>query len=163
MARKVFFSFHYQRDIFRVNVVRNSWLTRGGQAQTFFDRSLWEQVQRRGDQAIRNMILKGLHGTSVTVVLVGAETYGRKWLTFEIEESYRRGNGIIAVHINGIKAPPLLLADQKGKNPLSYWQPPASKGGQNFSEVFASYDWVGDNGFANLPRWIEEAARKAGK
>jgi len=28
MARKVFFSFHYERDIWRASIVRNSWVTK---------------------------------------------------------------------------------------------------------------------------------------
>ena len=41
MARRVFFSFHYERDIWRANVVRNSWLTKDREAAGFFDASLW--------------------------------------------------------------------------------------------------------------------------
>ena len=78
MARKVFFSFHYQRDLWRVNVVRNSGVVEGVSAAGFHDQSLWEETKRKGDDAIKKLIDSGLDGTVVTVVLIGAETASRK-------------------------------------------------------------------------------------
>ena len=37
MARKVFFSFHYRRDLWRVNIVRNSGAIEGVAAAGFHD------------------------------------------------------------------------------------------------------------------------------
>ncbi|MET0103262.1 MAG: TIR domain-containing protein [Sedimenticola sp.] len=72
MARKVFFSFHYQRDVRRVVQVRNSWVVRSkGEAQPFYDKADWETVKRTG---IEKWIDNQLSGTSVTVVLIGNET-----------------------------------------------------------------------------------------
>ena len=51
MARRVFFSFHYQRDLWRVNVVRNSAMVDGVSAAGFHDQSLWEETKKRGDVA----------------------------------------------------------------------------------------------------------------
>lgn len=39
MARRVFFSFHYERDIFQANVVPNSWRTGDREAAGSFDAS----------------------------------------------------------------------------------------------------------------------------
>lgn len=103
MARKVFFSFHYQRDLWRVNVVRNSAMVDGVSAAGFHDQSLWEETKKRGDDAIRKLIDTGLEGTSVTVVLIGAETAGRKYVSYEIEKSIARANGLLGVRVNSIK------------------------------------------------------------
>jgi hypothetical protein len=46
MARKIFFSFHYQRDLWRVNVVRNSGAIEGISAAGFHDESLWEETKK---------------------------------------------------------------------------------------------------------------------
>jgi hypothetical protein len=108
MARKVFFSFHYQRDLWRVNVVRNSGLVEGISAAGFHDASLWEETKRKGDDAIRRLIDDALNGTSVTVVLIGAETANRKYVSYEIEKSIKRGNGILGIRVNNIK-------DQNGR------------------------------------------------
>jgi hypothetical protein len=46
MARRVFFSFHYD-DIWRVNQIRNSWLvTRDGETAGFVDKAEFEIVER---------------------------------------------------------------------------------------------------------------------
>ena len=75
MARHDFFSFHYQRDIMRVSQVRNSWVTKNnGTTAGFWDAANWESVKRGGDAAIKRWIEEQLDGTSVTVVLIGAET-----------------------------------------------------------------------------------------
>jgi hypothetical protein len=103
MARKVFFSFHYQRDLWRVNVVRNSGTVEGTAAAGFRDASLWEEAKRKGDSAIKALIDDGLVGTSVTVVLIGAETSKRKYVDYEIRKSLAVGNGVIGVRIHGIK------------------------------------------------------------
>jgi hypothetical protein len=48
MAKRVFFSFHYQDVIdFRVNVVRNHWLTKPDRSLAgFFDSSIWEDAKK---------------------------------------------------------------------------------------------------------------------
>jgi hypothetical protein len=103
MAYKVFFSFHYQRDLWRVNVVRNSGAIEGVAAAGFHDESLWEEARKKGDDAVKRLINDGLNGTSVTAVLIGAETAGRRYVSYEIERSVARGNGILGIRINNIK------------------------------------------------------------
>ena len=77
MARKVFFSFHYARDLWRVNVVRNSGMIEGVAAAGFHDASLWEETKKRGDEAVKRLIDDSLRDTTVTVVLIGAESTGK--------------------------------------------------------------------------------------
>src|SRR6185295_11928641 len=103
MARKVFFSFHYGRDLWRVNVVRNSGAIEGFAAAGFHSPSLWDATRRDGDDALQRLINKGLEGTSVTVVLIGAETASRAWISYEIEQSIARKNGILGIRINSVK------------------------------------------------------------
>ena len=103
MARKVFFSFHYERDIWRANVVRNSGIVEGSAAAGFHDASLWEEAKKKGDTEVKTLIDKGLVGTSVTVILIGAETSKRKFVDYEIEQSTARGNGLLGIYISGIK------------------------------------------------------------
>ena len=48
MARRVFFSFHYERDVRRIQQVRQSWVMRpGGEAQPFYDAAEFEDAKRR--------------------------------------------------------------------------------------------------------------------
>ncbi|MCB0109299.1 MAG: TIR domain-containing protein, partial [Caldilineaceae bacterium] len=82
MAKRVFFSFHYQDVIdFRANVVRQHWLTKPDrQAAGFFDASIWGNAKLSGDTAIKRVINAGLERTSVTCVLVGSDTWARRWV-----------------------------------------------------------------------------------
>jgi hypothetical protein len=64
MARKVFFSFHYERDLWRVNVVRNSGVVEGVSAAGFQDASLWEETKKKGDDAVKRLIDSGLSATT---------------------------------------------------------------------------------------------------
>ncbi|HWR15637.1 MAG TPA: TIR domain-containing protein [Terriglobales bacterium] len=102
MARRVFFSFHYE-DIWRVNVVRNSHVVEGCSAAGFQDASMWEEAKKKGDAAIKKLIEAGLSGTSVTAVLIGPHTYSREYVNYEIERSIERGNGLLGIYIHQIK------------------------------------------------------------
>ena len=44
-----------------------------------------------------------MDGTSVTVALIGAATSNRKYVSYEIEKSLLRGNGMLGIRINNIK------------------------------------------------------------
>jgi len=102
MARRVFFSFHYQDVIdFRANVVRNHKITKDDNSG-YFDASIWESAKKQGEVALKRLINGGLDNTSVTAVLVGSQTYARRWVHYEIMKSLERGNKLVGVHINGI-------------------------------------------------------------
>jgi hypothetical protein len=163
MARRVFFSFHYERDIWRANVVRNSWVTQPGREDAgFWDGSLWEHAKRLGDDAVRHMIDEGLKNTSVTVVLIGTETADRKWVRYEIKESYNRGNGLLGIYIHNIPDQNR-RTNPKGENPLGRVY--VERGGRKvyLSELYPVYDWVHDNGYSNIGSWVEMAARAANR
>ena len=145
MARKVFFSFHYQRDLWRVNVVRNSSVIDGIAAAGFQDESLWEETRKKGDGAIKSLISKGLESTTVTVVLIGAETANRRYVSYEIEISIARGNGILGVRINNIK-------DKDGRT-----DPP----GQIPEALTKINAPVYNYEYGKLGDWVERAYKKA--
>jgi len=98
--RKVFFSFHYQRDIWRVNQIRNIPKIISVAAAGFQDASIWEKARKKSDEAIKLLINKGLEGTSVTVVCIGSKTAGRRYINYEIARSLERGNGLIGIQIH---------------------------------------------------------------
>lgn len=117
MARSIFFSFHYS-DVssFRANVVRNSWVTMNNLV-SFIDKSAWEEAQQKGTIEIKKLIEKWLKGTSVTVVLVGTETFSRRWVKYEIVKSFVEGKGILPIYINRIPSKNEGIKG-KGINPL---------------------------------------------
>jgi len=56
MARRVFFSFHYERDAVRAAQVRNSNVIKNKSIETsdFIDAAKWEEIKRGGDEAIKH-------------------------------------------------------------------------------------------------------------
>ena len=171
MARRVFSSFHHQKDSWRVGQVRNSWLLQKGESNKFMDAAAWEQVKRKGDTAVKAWIDRELNGTGVTVVLIGQETAMRPFVRYEIEESFRRKNGLLAIHIHGIKNSDKKTS-RKGRNPLDDFTAMVDhpflgifghKTEKRYSEIFQTFDWIQDDGRRNMAAWIEEAARKVGR
>lgn len=166
MARRVFFSFHYDEDIWRVNQIRHVGVTRDWETMPFLDAASWEAVKRKGEAAVTAWIDRQLDGTGVTVVLIGSQTADRKFVKYEIQESYRRGNGLLGIYIHGLKNQEKQTA-YKGRNPFDNftvqvdgWFGPTTK---RLSEIYPTYDWIGDSGYRNIGQWIEDAAKKAGR
>jgi len=129
MARRVFFSFHFERDIWRVNQVRNSNVVAGIDRAGFYDHSEYEEAKRKGDETIKRLIREKLEGTSVTIVLIGKETASRPYVQYEIEQSIERNNGLLGIHIHHLKDQHGYI-DTRGPKP---WVPA--------SVEFPAYDW----------------------
>lgn len=164
MARKVFFSFHYKRDAVRAGQVRNSNVVTSNTIETssFIDAAEWESVKKKGEQGIKNWIADQLHGTSVTVVLIGAETSKRDWIKYEIDESLKRGNGLLAIYIHNCRDF-AVNCDSKGVNPFDNLTVTRNGVSQKLSAIYKTYDWIDNDGRTNLGSWVEAAAKQAGK
>lgn len=159
MARYVYYAFHFQRDIQRANVVRNSrTVLAAGEEVGYYDRSLWEEAETKGDDAIQKLIDDGLIGASVTIVLIGAETYKRRWVLYEIAESYNNGKGLLGIRLNNIEDWNG-NRDWAGPNPFDY----VTVGQSPLSGMYPVYDWITDDGYNNAAGWIEQAALDAGR
>src|SRR2546427_4348468 len=100
MARRVFFSFHYSPDNWRASQVRQMGVIEGEPPVSDND---WETITKGGDAAIQRWIDSQLSGKGCTVVLIGAGTAGRKWINYEILNSWDDGKGVVGVHIHGLK------------------------------------------------------------
>lgn len=134
------------------------------------DAAAWEKVKKKGDVAVKAWIDCELKGTSVTVVLIGQHTASRRWVKYEIEQSYKRGNGLLGIYIHGIKDDKQ-QSSQRGHNPLDdvevritrsfvFWDYCSI---EKLSELFTTYYWYYDDGREHLASWIEDAARKVGR
>lgn len=164
VARYVYYAFHFQRDIQRANVVRNSRTVRAaGDEVGYYDRSLWEEAQTRGDAAIQKLIDDGMVGASVTAVLIGAETYSRRWVLYEIAQSHNLGKGLLGIRLNNI-ADWAGHTESPGPNPFDYLTVDRGLFGTvALSTLYPVYDWIVDDGYNNAARWIEQAAIAAGR
>jgi hypothetical protein len=155
MARKIFFSFHYERDAWRAGQVRNCNMLPSEDQVGFIDAVDWESIKKQGSEAIKRWIAKQLNGTSATAVLIGSETAGRGWVQHEILESWNRGNGVFGIWIHNVKDVNK-NTDTRGANPFESFKLPD---GTLLSTVCKMYDWVQDEGRDRLGTWADEAAR----
>lgn len=135
--RRVFYSFHYEPDSWRVSQVREIGTIEGNQPANDND---WEVVKKGGDRAIRSWIDDQLHGRSCTVVLVGTGTAGRKWINYEIVKSWNDEKGVVGIHIHGLKDRDGRVST-KGKNPFSAID--YGRAREKLSSVVKCYDPVG--------------------
>ena len=115
MTRRVFFSFHFEPDSWRVAKVRQIGAIEGDALLSDND---WEAVKRGGPAAIEAWISGQLKGTSCVVVLIGSETSSRKWVIHEIEKGWNSGKGVVGIHIHNIWDRNNQTSS-KGANPLS--------------------------------------------
>ncbi|MDP3209099.1 MAG: TIR domain-containing protein [Rhodoglobus sp.] len=171
MGRNVFFSFHFERDHWRVGQVRNC------QAlidlPPYLDWAEWEKIKRQGAGAIRAWIDSNLRGASVTCVLIGNESWTREWMIYEIEQSYLLGKGMVGIWIHD-------LLDQNGKtdspgqNPFQYAKTPDGRSVESAmiaaGRPIAHYNWKAAkaslhdaSGATNLAAWVEAAAKAVGR
>ncbi|MBX8938990.1 TIR domain-containing protein [Enterococcus hulanensis] len=154
MSKRVFFSFYYENDLSRALVVKNNWALKENEESGFINKAEFEGIKRDGEDSIRRWIDKQLAGTSVTVVLIGSETLDSKYVQYEIEQSYERGNAIMALKIGKIKnlsqktsiSQSVVKIVGKKKNGELLW----------FDEIIdGEYDYIKNDGYNNLEKWIE--------
>jgi len=159
VARKVFISFHYDPDNWRVQQVLNIGAIEGEKTCSANE---WEKIWRGGEAAVKSWIEKQLEGKSCLVVLVGAETSRRPLVIYEIERAWNTGKGVVAVRIHG-----LLDRHQEqssaGGNPLAelhFISQPSkllSSVAKLYDPPYSTSQYVYAHITDNLDRWIEEA------
>lgn len=102
IKRKVFYSFHYENDVFRAAQIRNIGTIEGNEPVSEND---WEEVKREGDEAIKKWIDKNMQNRTCLIVLVGSDTANRPWVQYEIKHAWERKMGIFGIYIHNIKDP----------------------------------------------------------
>lgn len=100
MPKKVFYSFQYQPDNWRVHQVINARAISGGAA---FIPQEWEKVRRQTDAAIEQWIHTQMNYSKAVIVLVGETTAESRWVRYEIEKAWNDRRPLIGVRINGLK------------------------------------------------------------
>jgi hypothetical protein len=163
MARRVFYSFHYQPDNWRAATMRMIGAIEGNRPATDND---WESISRAGDDRIKRWIADQMNGTSCTIVLIGAETAGRKWINYEIIKAWDDGKGVLGIYVHNL-LDKSRLRSSKGSNPFDSIG--FGNTGRKLSSIVRAYDplgWDSKDVYAsiseNLGGWIDEAIRIRG-
>lgn len=149
MARRVFYSFHYDRDNWRASTVRRIGTVEGNRPATDND---WEAVKGGGDASIKRWIARQMKSRTCTVVLVGTHTAGRKWINYEIVKSWDEGMGVVGIHIHGLKNKDSKVST-KGANPFTSIT--HGKTGKKLSSIVKCYNPIGSNSQERY-NWIKK-------
>lgn len=156
MTRKVFYSFHYENDVFRVQQIRNMGLFEENQPATPND---WEKIKKEGKESIKKWIDENLQGKSCLIVLVGSDTANRKWVQYEIKKAWDEGKGVLGIYIHNLKDPKTGKSKQ-GQNPFEQF---TFDDGSKLSEVVKCYNPKYSDAYNdiknNINNWIEEAIK----
>jgi len=113
MRRKVFVSYHHDKDQLKANHLRTTY----GSNDTLIDRSLSDAYDSASNDYILQQIrTHHLKDSSVTIVLIGSETYKRKWVDWEIYSSLRpygarKRNGLLGIYLPTAYITPARLQD----------------------------------------------------
>lgn len=100
IKRQVFFSFEYNKDVWRAAQVRNMGKVSGN--STFSDND-WEEVKSKKTADIEDWIDSQMKMRSCIVVLVGKTTSSRHWVRYEIEKAYELNKGIVGIYVHGLE------------------------------------------------------------
>lgn len=172
--RQVFYSFHFNKDSWRAGQVRNIGVVEGNEPVSSND---WEEVQRKGEDAIKRWINTNMNYRSCVIVLIGSETSSRKWCKYEIERAWKEGKGIVGVYIHNLKNG-FGEQDIKGHNPFESFcidktfnyiaehRNPADNNEINLSRICKAYDppyvtstFVYEYIKDHINEWVEEAIK----
>lgn len=157
MPKSVFYSFHYDRDHWRVQTVQKIGKIEGKPALNAQD---WETVRRQSKDAIERWIDQQMKYKNAVVVLVGAETSTRHFVDYEIRKAWNDRRPLVGVRIHGLK-------DQNGDQDPPGSNPFASvklTSGRFLSEFVTLHDPVGTTSqqiYAsisdNIEAWVDRA------
>jgi hypothetical protein len=163
IKRQVFYSFHYDKDVFRVQQIRNIGALEENKPVSANE---WETVKKGGDKAIEKWIDDTMKSRSCIVVLVGHETSTRKWVDYEIRKAWNDGKGVLGIYIDDLidprysTIPPLYGRSHKGANPFD--NIPLTNGNK-LSSIVKCYSPPSVDTYkniaANLEAWIEKAIK----
>lgn len=114
VAKSVFYSFHYDQDVHRVQLVRNIKVLEG---QPLLNSQEWETLRRGGDVAIKKWIHDQMSYKKAVIVLIGRYTAGRRWVIYEIEKAWADKKPLLGIRIHGLSS--LGTVDTAGANPFA--------------------------------------------
>lgn len=152
--RQVFYSFHFDNDVMRVQQIRNIGAIDDNKPVSAND---WEEVKKKGKASIEKWIDDNMSYRSCVVVLVGEETAERPWVKYEIEKAWKDGKGLLGIYIHNIKCPRNGKSN-KGSNPFDQF---TFKDGSKLSSKVSCYNPDSTDAYNdiknNIEAWIEAA------
>ncbi|WP_421870154.1 TIR domain-containing protein [Marinoscillum sp.] len=161
IKRQIFYSFHFDNDVFRVQQIRNIGFIEGNQPVTA---NRWEEIKRAGTKEIEKWIDDNMKGKTCVVVLVGEGTANRPWVRHEITKAWKDGKGVLGIYVHNIKCARTVRENpfssgkcSKGQNPFETFK----LGDESLSSIVKCYNPSSSDAYNdiknNIDKWIEDA------
>jgi len=151
--RKIFYSFHFDNDVMRVQQVRNMGVIEGNEP---VKPNEWEEVKKKGQASIEKWIDETMVTKDCVIVLIGSDTHTRPWVKYEMKKAWESGKGLFGIHIHNLNCPNNGTC-AKGKNPLDAF---TFKSGDKIVTPMV-YDPKASDAYGeisrNLSTWVEAA------
>lgn len=161
--RQVFYSFHFDNDVMRVQQIRQMGVIDGDEPVSANE---WEKLGK-ADGGIKKWIDQNMAYRSCVIVLIGAQTAGRPWVEYEIKKAWDDKKGLLGIYIHNLKDPKKGTCSQGG-NPFDRFTfTDGLNKGRKLSSVVKSYSPKSNDAYndikSNIESWIEVAieSRKA--
>jgi MTH538 TIR-like domain (DUF1863) len=140
MAKSSFVSFHYQRDHWRVQQILNMGAL---DQQVELPTQEWEEVRRKGDDAVHAWIDQEMNYKQAVVVLIGNQTASREFVQYEIRRAWSIRKPMLGIRIHGLKDASRSI-DGAGANPFAKFRfTDSSKTYADYIPVFDPKDYTG--------------------
>lgn len=150
----VFYSFHFDNDVMRVQQIRNIGSIEGNPPTTPNE---WERLKRTGERAIQNWIQENMKYKRCIIVLIGTDTANRPWVKYEIEKAWNEGKALLGIHIHNLKCP-RTGTSRKGRNPFDEF---SFNDGRKLSSVVPCHDPNPSSAYRdianNIGSWIQSS------
>jgi hypothetical protein len=91
------------------------------------------------------------------VVLIGAETYSRPWVQYEIKKAYNDNKGLLGIYIHNLKCPRNGICN-KGRNPFDEFK---LNNGARLSSLIRCYDPNQIDAYGDIARNIDSWVKTA--
>lgn len=69
----------------------------------FYDESVRVPINSQDADYVKRVIREKINRTSITVCLISERTHTSEWVNWELEESHKKGNKIIAMALKGVE------------------------------------------------------------
>lgn len=155
--RQVFYSFHFDNDVMRVQLIRNMGIVEG---DTPASPNEWEQLKKK-DGGQKKWIDDNMSNRSTVIVLIGMQTYARPWVKYEIKKASDEKRALLGVYVHNLTCPNNGKCAQ-GLNPFDYVTiPDGPNKGKALSTIVKCHNPPSSDAYgnisSNLDKWIEAA------
>ncbi len=151
--RQIFYSFHFDYDVMRVQQIRNIGALEDNKPVSANE---WEQVRRNGPTAIERWIEDNMRYRTCVVVLVGEDTANRPWVKHEIKKAWSDHKGLVGIYIHNIMCPRNGIGIQ-GKNPFEQF----TLNGKPLSSIVTCYNPSPHDAYNDIKNNIEKLIEEA--